>query len=171
MSHRLKIQKSWWPSLAWCVRSTSRAIGHVASSHASVDDPWPTPRQVAPEVMQAAAALRAERSDLSASAVCVLQVTSADLLHNDWTDQLKGGAHVETLSHVENLLHSVPQTATIVTVQDAHPAVLSWVGGVFGHRARSLGVNQFGQSGDLPALYEYYGLSTRKIVQVCRDVL
>jgi pyruvate dehydrogenase E1 component len=40
-----------------------------------------------------------------------------------------------------------------VTVIDGHPATLSWLGAVAGHRVHPLGVDQFGQSDDIPDLY------------------
>ncbi len=52
----------------------------------------------------------------------------------------------------------------IVTVSDSHPATLSWLGSVARHAVIPLGVDQFGQSGDLPDLYRYYGLDQDAIV-------
>ena len=65
-----------------------------------------------------------------------------------------GGAHVEAL------LRDVPRDAPIVSVLDGHPAALGWLGSVYGHRVSALGVGRFGQSGDVPDLYEYYGASS-----------
>ena len=45
------------------------------------------------------------------------------------------------------------------------------MGSVHGHRVRSLGVNSFGQSGDLIDLYEKYQIDTESIVSMCREVL
>ena len=53
-------------------------------------------------------------------------------------------------------LPSVPALyAEMVTVIDGHPATLSWLGSVHGHRVMPLGVTRFGQSGDLPDLYPH----------------
>jgi len=49
-------------------------------------------------------------------------------------------------------------------------ATLSWLGGVRGHRVESLGVEHFGQSGNLPDLYRHYGLDTESIVAACRRI-
>ena len=43
--------------------------------------------------------------------------------------------------------------AALVTVLDGHPAALSWLGAVRGQRVVPLGVDHFGQSGDIPDLY------------------
>ena len=45
-----------------------------------------------------------------------------------------------------------------MTVLDGHPATLSWLGAVRGHAVVPLGVEAFGQSGDIPDLYRVYGL-------------
>ncbi len=56
-------------------------------------------------------------------------------------------------AHVEHLLGALAPDAALVTVADAHPAALSWLGAVRGHRVYPLGVAHFGQSGDIPDLY------------------
>ena len=52
----------------------------------------------------------------------------------------------------------------LVTVADAHPAALGWLGAVAGHRTRPLGVEHFGQSGSIPDLYRLFDLSPEQIV-------
>ena len=47
---------------------------------------------------------------------------------------------------------------------DGHPATLSWLGSVAGHRIHPLGVDHFGQSGDLPDLYRVYGIDADAIL-------
>ncbi len=54
--------------------------------------------------------------------------------------------------------------AALVTVLDAHPATLSWLGSVGGHRIYPLGVDRFGQSGDIPDLYRAYGIDADAIL-------
>ena len=56
-------------------------------------------------------------------------------------------------------------TADLITVLDGHPATLSWLGGVGGRRVRPLGVDHFGQSGDIPDLYRAYGIDADAIVE------
>jgi pyruvate dehydrogenase E1 component len=41
---------------------------------------------------------------------------------------------------------------------------LSWLGGVAHHVVVPLGVDRFGQSGDLPDLYRYYGIDQEAII-------
>jgi pyruvate dehydrogenase E1 component len=86
----------------------------------------------------------------------LLVVTSADRLERGW----RGGAG----SHVERLLGALSSSAGLVTVLDGHPATLSWLSGVRQHRVAALGVDRFGQSGDIPDLYAEYGLDADAIV-------
>eukprot|EP01051_Picozoa_sp_SAG22_P011050 SAG22_NODE_1035_length_5909_cov_4.914802_4_plen_107_part_00 len=96
----------------------------------------------------------------------MLQVTSPDLLCNEWHDAVlgKGGIVHPGPAHVTDLLATLPSSAAFVTVIDGHPATLSWLGSVRGHRVRSLGVNTFGQSGDAVDLYREYGIDAAAIV-------
>ena len=68
---------------------------------------------------------------------------------------------------MERLLGRLAPDAAIVTVIDGHPATLSWLGAVAGHRTYPLGVASFGQSGDIPDLYRIHGLDTDAILDAC----
>jgi pyruvate dehydrogenase E1 component len=92
--------------------------------------------------------------------VGLLAVTSADRLHADWLDGLRGG----TRSHIARLLAPLAEDAALVTIIDGHPATLSWLGSVSRHRVYPLGVEQFGQSGDIPDLYRVYGIDADAIL-------
>ena len=58
----------------------------------------------------------------------------------------------------------MPRGGSLVTVIDGHPATLSWLGTVNGHGVEALGVDRFGQSGDIPSLYRLYGLDVDAIL-------
>ena len=58
-----------------------------------------------------------------------------------------------------------------MTVTDGHPATLSWLGAVRGHRIAPLGVSAFGQSGDLPDLYATYGIDADAIAAAAERAL
>src|SRR5262249_56445463 len=73
------------------------------------------------------------------------------------------GASAED-SHAERLLAGLGPDAALVTVIDGHPASLSWLGGVAGQRVYPLGVDHFGQSGDIPDLYRLYRLDADAII-------
>jgi pyruvate dehydrogenase E1 component len=90
----------------------------------------------------------------------LLAVTSPDRLHRDWrAAQAEGRAGA-----AERLLARLRPGAALVTVGDFHPATLSWLGAVRGHPIVPLGVDKFGQSGDIPDLYRAYGLDTDAIL-------
>ncbi|SIT14819.1 transketolase [Paracoccus saliphilus] len=115
---------------------------------------------VAPEAIAAAGFIAESRRD-----VAVLAVTSADRLHAGWTAAQRirrGGATANC--HAETLLSPLPRHCRLVTVIDGHPATLSWLGGVAGHRTIALGVEQFGQTGTIGDLYRHYGIDTAGIV-------
>ncbi len=92
----------------------------------------------------------------------VLAVTSMDLLHRGWIASRRDPDGPP--SYVETLLTSLSASTRLITVLDGHAAALSWLGSVAGHRITPLGVERFGQSGDLPDLYRAYGLDADAIV-------
>ena len=63
-----------------------------------------------------------------------------------------------------------PPHAGLVTIIDGSPAALSWLGGVRGQRVSPLGVDRFGQTGDLPDLYRQYRLDTDAIVEAMAEL-
>jgi len=99
----------------------------------------------------------------------LLAVTSADRLNAGWhaAERARQGGHRAATCAVEELLAPLAPDAGLVTVLDGHPATLSWLGGVRGHRVRPLGVEHFGQSGDLPDLYRQYRLDVDAILDAC----
>ena len=114
---------------------------------------------VAPEAMEAQERIAREHPGCG-----LLAITSADRLHRGW----QAGSRSEVTSHVESLLAPLARDALLVTVVDGHPAGLSWIGGVKGHRVRSLGVEQFGQSGTIQELYRLHGIDTEAIIEACQ---
>ncbi len=121
---------------------------------------------VAPEAMDAFEQLR---DDLPGAGL--LAIPSPDRLHAEWSRAAKGGRArgAGRVSHVERLLGRLAPDAAIVTVIDGHPATLSWLGSVAGHRAYPLGVTAFGQSGDIPDLYRLHGLDADAILDACAN--
>jgi pyruvate dehydrogenase E1 component len=115
---------------------------------------------VAPEAIEAVGLMAEDRRDVG-----LLAVTSADRLNAGWTAasraRERGLTHAK--SHVERLLADLPSHCAIVTVADGHPAALAWLGSVFGHRTRSLGVEHFGQSGTIDDLYRHFGIDANSI--------
>ena len=117
---------------------------------------------MAPEAIEAAALLAENRGGIG-----VLAVTSADRLSAGWhgAERAREDGDRTATSHVEMLLAALPRDAGIITLCDAHPETLSWIGGVSGHRVRALGVEHFGQSGSIPELYAHYGLDAAAVLR------
>ncbi len=106
---------------------------------------------VTPEAIEAVAQLGARHPSVG-----LMVVTSADLLHRGWLER-------PGISTIDTLLMPLARDAALVTVTDAHPAILSWLGAVRGHRITPLGVGDFGQSGDIPDLYAAYSINAEAI--------
>jgi pyruvate dehydrogenase E1 component len=102
----------------------------------------------------------------------LLAVTSPDLLHRGWIAAQAArwrGEHKP--SHVEDLLSRLSRGAGLVTVADAAPASLSWLGGVLGQRVAPLGISAFGQTGSLADLYSAYRVDGEAITQAVAELL
>ncbi len=99
----------------------------------------------------------------------LLVLTSPDRLHADWLAAQRNrgrtaGAVDRSASPVERLLAPLSRDARIVTVMDGHPLALSWLGAVRGQRVVPLGIETFGQSGDIGDLYRTYKLDAAAII-------
>lgn len=103
----------------------------------------------------------------------LLAVTSPDVLHADWTasGRARWTTGEQRTATIETLLADLAPTAGLVTVIDGSPAALSWIGSVRGQRVRALGLEAFGQSGDLPDLYAKYRLGPDAILDACADLM
>ncbi len=122
---------------------------------------------IAPEAIEAIGLMAEDRRDVG-----LLAVTSADRLNAGWTaaQRARERGLVHARSHIETLLDEVPQSCGIVTVVDAHPATLAWLGSVNGNRTRALGVEHFGQTGSLADLYRHYGIDANSIVAAAQAI-
>jgi pyruvate dehydrogenase E1 component len=122
---------------------------------------------VAPEAIQAVGLMAEDRRDVG-----LLAVTSADRLNAGWTaaSRARERGLVHASAHIERLLADVPSHCGIVTVLDGHPATLAWLGAVRGHRVRPLGVEHFGQTGEIRDLYRHYGIDANAIVAAAQSI-
>ena len=122
---------------------------------------------IVPEAIEAVGLMAEDRRDVG-----LLAVTSADRLNAGWTaaQRARERGIVHARSHIERLLAGVPPHCGIVTVLDAHPATLAWLGAVAGHRVRPLGVEHFGQTGSLAELYRHYGIDANAIVAAAQAI-
>jgi len=123
---------------------------------------------VAPEALAAHAALV---EDIPGAGL--LAITSADRLFHDWQAAQKARRQGDrpAPSTIERLLGRLAPDAGLVTVLDGHPATLAWLGSVAGHDLAALGVQAFGQSGDLPDLYRVYGIDSEAIVDAAATLV
>ena len=122
---------------------------------------------VAPEAIAATGLLAEDRRD-----VALLAVTSADRLiaGHQAAERARQRGNGAAMSHVERLFEPLGRDCGIVTVADGHPLGLGWLGGVYGHRVKALGVEHFGQTGTIGDLYRHHGIDTNAIVHAAQAV-
>ncbi len=123
---------------------------------------------VTPEVLAAADELVEDVPGLG-----LLMVTSPDLLHRDWSahQAARWTGSPGAPCHAEALLSQLAPHAGLVTIIDGAPSTLSWLGGVRGMRVSPLGTDRFGQTGDLPDLFDFYRLDSRAIIDAVAQLL
>ncbi|MFD2469265.1 transketolase-like TK C-terminal-containing protein [Amycolatopsis silviterrae] len=109
----------------------------------------------------------ADRLDALGKHADVVCVTSAGLLFR--AVQARAGQDTADTWILESALPS-ERSAPMVTVLDGHPHTLAFLANVHRVRAAHLGVNRFGQSGDLDSVYRYHGIDTDSIIQAALDV-
>jgi pyruvate dehydrogenase E1 component len=116
---------------------------------------------VAPEAIEAVGLAGEDRRDIG-----LLAVTSADRLNAGWTAAERARQRGEdgAISHIERLLAPLSRDCAIVSVLDGHPATLAWLGSVYGHRTKSLGVEHFGQTGTIHDVYRHHGIDREAIL-------
>lgn len=122
---------------------------------------------IAPEALEAWEILSEDMPGLG-----LLNVTSPDLLHRGWSARRAARWTGKSIapSHVEQLLSALTPAAGLITVIDGSPGALSWLGGVKGMRVSPLGIDRFGQTGDLPDLYRTYRLDVDAIVEAAAEL-
>ncbi|HLT02600.1 MAG TPA: 1-deoxy-D-xylulose-5-phosphate synthase N-terminal domain-containing protein, partial [Geminicoccaceae bacterium] len=115
---------------------------------------------VLPELIEAADALADDLPGLG-----ILVITSADRLLEDWRAVQERRAQGEaTSAAIERLLAPLAPDGALVTVLDGHPATLAWLGSATGRPVYPLGVDRFGQSGDIPDLYRIHRIDAAAII-------
>lgn len=119
---------------------------------------------VVPEALEAHAALLEDCPDAG-----VLVITSSDLLHEDWLRAER--ANRLEHAHIRSLLGAAPLGAGLVTICDAHPATLGWIGAASGRDVAALGVEGFGQSANLPDLYRTLRIDADAILDAAARVI
>ena len=122
---------------------------------------------IAPEAKEACELLKEDFGGIG-----LLAITSPDLLHRDW--QNSGRSRFtrgqKQKSHIENLFEDLSVDCKIISIIDGSPTTLSWLGSVRGMKQRALGVEEFGQTGDLIDLYAHYRLDADAIIDAAADL-
>ena len=108
----------------------------------------------------------AEELDRLGYAAEVLCITSADLL-------FRAARRPAAPSETDPLAQLFPpdRPLPLVTVADAHPHTLAFLGSVSGTRSAFLGVSEFGQSGDLDAVRAHHGIDRAAITDAALGLL
>lgn len=122
---------------------------------------------IADEAIAAAGIIAEYRRDIG-----VLAVTSADRLNAGWTaaqrERVRGNPKAQ--AHVEKLMDGLPSHCTVVTVIDGHPATLSWLGSVAGHKTIPHGVEHFGQTGTIGDLNRHFQIDRNAIANSVNEL-
>jgi pyruvate dehydrogenase E1 component len=118
---------------------------------------------VMPEVLSAASVLGED--GVACDVICL---TSADLIFR--AVQTRQGLTNGT-SDVLEMLFPGKRAAPIVAVLDGHPHTLSFLGTINSSAMACLGVDDFGQVGEVDDLYSHFGIDAATIVGAAWDLL
>jgi pyruvate dehydrogenase E1 component len=118
---------------------------------------------VTPEAL--AAAVRLDGLGVGADVVCV---TSPGRLYRALRSRQ---GRTAGSSAILRQIFPATRARPLVTVLDGHPHTLAFLSGVNNTPAVNLGVEQFGQSGDLDEVYRYHGLDADSIVAAALDAV
>jgi pyruvate dehydrogenase E1 component len=116
-----------------------------------------------------AAADELDDAGIEAAVVCV---TSADLVFRAL--QARSGLGLSGADPDDSVLSRIfpaSEATPIVTVLDGHPHTLSFLGAVNDAPTSCLGVQDFGQSGDVQDLYRHFGIDAETIVGAALDLV
>ena len=121
-----------------------------------------------PEAVEASDALLEE-------GICanVINVTGPGPLYRRFQECVQAAMNSEPA--IEGFMADVipldDRNVPIVTLVDAHPHSLAWIGGALNAPVLPLGVSEFGQSGSRSELYEEYHIDVSSIMAACFGAL
>lgn len=118
---------------------------------------------VMPEVLVAAETLI--EHGIPTDALCL---TSADLVFRAY--RVRQGLAVGD-DAILDVLFPADRRAPIVTVLDGHPHTLSFLASIWRVPIACLGVDDFGQSGDVDDLYAHFGIDSATVIDAALDVI
>jgi pyruvate dehydrogenase E1 component len=118
---------------------------------------------VMPEISAAAEALA--RAGVALDLICL---TSPDRVFRALQSRRGFG---KTDDAILNYLFPAERKAPLVTVLDGHPHTLAFLSGVHGTPITCLGVNDFGQVGDVADLYKHFEIDAETIIGAAWDLI
>ena len=151
---------------AYCLRDSS-----ITSREASAGSPVVNLiacGAMVPEALEAADRLLEEGVYTN-----VINVTGPGPLYRHYRESARRAVE-QGISLAQNIGRLIPGAlpgAPVVTVADAHPHSLAWLGSALGSKAIQLGVDDWGQSGNRDDLYKEYKTDAESIVAACITVL
>jgi pyruvate dehydrogenase E1 component len=115
---------------------------------------------VMPEVLEAANELASE-----GVVAHVVDITSPGRLYGSWQRTLKQGIKTANTPSFPGALRAVfSERAPLVSIHDSSSHALAWLGSALGMPQVAMGVDSFGQSGNIPDLYKLHDLNSGSIV-------
>jgi len=115
---------------------------------------------VMPEVLAAAKQLAEE-----GVVAHVVDVTSLGRVFGSWQRTLKQGIRTASTPSLPGVLRATfTEKAPIVSIHDGSSHAMAWLGSALGVPQVAMGVDNFGQSGNIPDLYAIHDLNTESII-------
>ena len=122
---------------------------------------------VIPEVLAAAKQL-AEEGVIAH----VIDITSLGRVFGSWQRTLKQGIRTASTPSLPGVLRTTfTEKAPIVSIHDGSSHAMAWLGSALGMPQVAMGVDSFGQSGNIPDLYAMNDLNSESIVNGALAVL
>ena len=110
----------------------------------------------------------AERLTAQGTPVDVVCITSPGLLYEAL--QGRNGQNEDAPSWILDQILPAARAVPMVTVLDGHPHTLAFLANVHQVKSRNLGVDRFGQAGDIDDVYRYHGIDVDSIVRATLDL-
>ena len=115
---------------------------------------------VMPEVLVAAKQLA-----LEGVIAHVIDITSLGRVFGSWQRTLKQGIRTATTPSLPGVLRTTfTEKAPIVSIHDGSSHAMAWLGSALGMPQVAMGVDNFGQSGNIPDLYALQDLNAESII-------
>ena len=115
---------------------------------------------VMPEVLTAAKQLA-----LEGVIAHVIDITSLGRVFGSWQRTLKQGIRTATTPSLPGVLRTTfTEKAPIVSIHDGSSHAMAWLGSAVGMPQVAMGVDSFGQSGNIPDLYAMHDLNSESII-------